>query len=260
MQKLRGGTALSRPGSPLSKEGYLQALKAAIEEKGGPDLMLNWDRPSPIYVSFDTQCRIKECAEALGQLADKNAPFVCPFGTLKARIGLILDYGTVTMNDDLRTEHISQDVTMLPWGLKEAGFTECNSLVWTFNHQKYLSLDLSGQAKLPRPQETALLNNLTWDIIRASSLRVIIMWGPNAEKSLVTQNSLFGPLNVQFGKFHFVIYLELSPAEIHRVYIKSPGCVASLGNDKWRDAQKIGEVFKVRKVFDRHFRNSAICI
>lgn len=48
----------------------------------------------------------------------------------------------------------------------------------------------------------------------------------------------------------YTIYIELGETEgkIERVYIRTPAPLASLGADKWRDAQRIGEIFRFAEV------------
>lgn len=57
-----------------------------------------------------------------------QADLESPFGSTRAPIGINLDHAPSCAYGDGRPN--------LPWGLHESGFTETNSLIWSFNLQK----------------------------------------------------------------------------------------------------------------------------
>src|SRR5438046_5088719 len=130
----------------------------------------------------------------------KDVILVWPFGSLKARIGIVLDYGAVSFSQK------EESGTILSWDLKESDFTQKNSLIWTFNLCQYCLIQATGQAVIQENEENAILDKFNSLLIHASNLRVLLMCGFNAEKSLLSQIMHSDSLELNLRGHFFTIY------------------------------------------------------
>ena len=83
---------------------------------------------------FNVDAQIKECASEIKRVTGKDAILVPPFGSLEARIRLVLDHGAVNKILHSKSSSNEERATAMPMGLKESGFAKPNSLIWAYNH------------------------------------------------------------------------------------------------------------------------------
>ena len=144
--------------SLLTQENYQRAVQSALAEKRAfAHFTFVGDAPTLVDSSFNLTERFKRCARALQNLTGELPILVSPVGNREARIGIILDYEPLSITIANNKKSIAANLTALPWGLEEAGFTPLNSFIWSFNHQNCDLFDGSiTHIKLPTPQEALL--------------------------------------------------------------------------------------------------------
>ena len=98
----------------------------------------------------------------------------------------------------------------LPWGLRETGFTESNSLVWTYNLQRYVHIPNTFQVFPPRPIHIGTLRRETHNLILGSRLRIIIICGDNAEKLALPDNADLKKVKIFYMRLHMLHGLVLN--------------------------------------------------
>lgn len=80
---------------------------------------------------LDLDSILKDASLRLEVQYGEPAPLLPPFGSLEARIGIILDYDFSPQ----KKERNGNSPSHLPVGVREVGFNENNCLIWSFNLQ-----------------------------------------------------------------------------------------------------------------------------
>jgi hypothetical protein len=157
-----------------------------------------------------------------------------PIGTTAASIGIMLDsvpthtYGEIS----------------LPWGLRESGFTETNSLIWFTNFQKYKLIPGTFQVGMSRDTDTEFFSKSTQELIEKSSLRVILLCGNFAEKVALTEQDLKNKFILDLQGVRYEIWVRLRHHAIERIFVRSPAPLITLWSNKGSIAVKIDLLFR----------------
>lgn len=163
---------------------------------------------------------------------------ICPFGTCNAAIGLILD---LTPFHD----YVSEDGTVkLPWGIQESGFTQKNSLVWTYNLQEYVHIPRSFQVAPPSPADIGFLRAATQSLINGSRLRVIIVCGDNSEDVAILEHVRLNHIRLSLYGLEYDAWIEISQSKILRIFIRAPKPLSGLWASHSRQAFDLTNVFR----------------
>jgi hypothetical protein len=138
----------------LAGPEYQAKLQTAIAEDHKLAVLEPFDGTNSNFsdASFSMVAGIAACESEIEMATGERPKLVLPFGSLEARIGIILDYGPVSINKN--NEGSLNNITVLPWGIKESGFTESNSLIWTFNLRQHCVVRATDPAKLSDSRET----------------------------------------------------------------------------------------------------------
>lgn len=222
----------------LSHGEYLEKLVSAIKLQLGKDVT-HFD-PNVSLVEHrgnetKLQSLVDECAMDISKNVGAERTFVLPTGSTEARIGIVLDH-----NVDLSTGgEGAQKHTVPPWGISESGFDESNLLIWPFNLQQATLSSASHQARPLSDVEEGIFSRFNHKLVEATNLRVILLCGSNATKSMANSNKI----SLEFRGLTFNGYVELADGRIRRIYISAEP-LAHLWANNWRQAQKISELFR----------------
>ncbi len=116
--------------SLLTQENYQRAVQSALAEKRTfTHFTFVGDVLTLMNSSFDLTKQFKRCAQALQNLTDELPILVSPVGNCEARIGIILDYESLSVTTANNKKSLAANLTALPWNLEKAGFTPLNSFI-----------------------------------------------------------------------------------------------------------------------------------
>jgi hypothetical protein len=159
-----------------------------------------------------------------------------PIGTTEASIfGIVVD--SVPCHD-------YGDNVFLPWGLKESGFTDTNSLIWISNFRKYKLIPGTFQVSPLSSVDTEMLSTYAQDLIRRSNLRLILLCGELAEKVVLTENDQSSTLALNLQGVNYRAWIRLKDHAIERIFVKSPAPLTKLWSNKGPTAVSIGALFR----------------
>ncbi|OJZ80498.1 hypothetical protein ASPFODRAFT_65877 [Aspergillus luchuensis CBS 106.47] len=130
-----------------------------------------------------------------------QADLESPFGSTRATIGIILDHAPSCAYGYGRPN--------LPWGLHESGFTETNSLIWSFNLQKFTYISGTFQAAPLHIADEHMLSAHTWRLICGSQMRVILLCGHNSEKIAMPVNIRLRSFILKLHDFEYQVWLDI---------------------------------------------------
>ncbi|CAG8101590.1 unnamed protein product [Penicillium olsonii] len=163
-----------------------------------------------------------------------NNDLAAPVGTTEASVGILMDsvpshtYGEIS----------------LPWGLRESGFTETNSLIWVANFQKYKLVPGSFQVSMTPEAATNLFTEVAQELIARSSLRLILLCGRLAEKLSLTEQDLQNNFTLDLQGVSYECWLRLKNNAIERIFVRSPAPLIKLWSNKGSAAVKISTLFR----------------
>ncbi|KAK2751804.1 hypothetical protein FQN55_009246 [Onygenales sp. PD_40] len=166
-----------------------------------------------------------------------------PFGNTQASIGIILDWVYPKTSPD--SERHTDNSFDLPWGLKEMGFSNSNSLIWPFDLRQGSTTTTHKVTPLS-PSEIRSFSQLHRDLIQNSGLKVVIMCSLDAERDVVPDNVTGVDLNIR--GYTFKAFLEIDSLDVKRVYIHMPTTLTVLWANKWSETRQLGEVFRFASV------------
>ncbi|KAE8383701.1 hypothetical protein BDV26DRAFT_287123 [Aspergillus bertholletiae] len=164
-----------------------------------------------------------------------------PFGTLQARIGLVLEWCPVDKNANCQL--LEQGITAIPPILRDCGFNQSNSLIWTYDlRQSHLS-----EIGRPNPyskSELDILCRFHRSLIQMFNLRVIILCGSGTERMIVSHETRRNRVDIELQGCVYTTYCEVDRNEITRLYMILPVSLSSLRYTKWTDCLKLGELIR----------------
>lgn len=163
-------------------------------------------------------------------------------GTPQAHIGIVLDE-IWTAPDDYATEFTSGiHHTTLPWGIRQSGFNNTNSLIWNFDflESSIFETDFSVSSRTPTWLEK--LGAVNQSLIANSSLRIIVLCGAKIIKCIGIQNAV--PMKLELPIGNFDAYADVEGDFIERIYIHCPISIGSLWNNSLQSNSRISELFR----------------
>lgn len=183
-----------------------------------------------------------------GTSSDNLTPddFIRPVGTSKASIGLV--FGCVpphTYKADDRSG--STSFHHLPWGLKESGLDESNSLIWSYSLQKFALIPGDFQSHPPNPLRIKFLKEATQKLILRSKLRIIIMCGKEVEQVVLPDKisvSAHSYITFMLHNVECRAWVEHDGSRILRLFIQSPSPLSELWSSNGRTAHRITSIFR----------------
>ncbi|KAL4908410.1 hypothetical protein BDW74DRAFT_175093 [Aspergillus multicolor] len=198
-------------GPRLKRDEYLAALtSAASEQLGITDLKAMDTTPLPT-APFDMHA----CLRMVKNAMIDSRELVGPRGTRNAQVGIILDQNSY-LAESQPMSHGAADQCAVPWGIRESGFSEKNSLIWSFTfYQEIPKQSTTLCFKQLRPEEADAISQANKSLIQASNLRFIIFSGAEITRLL----GLGHPVHLSFNGIRLKTYIEHDGACIKRVYI-----------------------------------------
>lgn len=166
--------------------------------------------------------------------------FVRPVGTPRALVAIILDRAAPTHSYEDGKVH-------LPFGLRESGFTESNSLIWTFDLRKFAFVPQTFQIAPPSPADMEVIRNSTRELLVQSNLRIILLCSRNAEMVAFGRESdevTFSEITLKLHDLYFQAWLEIGNGKIQRMFIRSPAPVTSLWASNGTETYKLSTLFR----------------
>lgn len=156
---------------------------------------------------------------------------VPPVGTFNAQIGIVLDHGSIDTG--------TGDYFTLPWGIRECGFTEKNSMIWPYNFRQHILVNGLQDTKPLRTDETNVLKQYNRELIHGSSIRVVLLFGKSSSDILTPAE--VRRIECEVRGCTIVCLLETDGDEVSRLQCSSP--LIALWANNWPQAQKISELF-----------------
>ncbi|CAG8120048.1 unnamed protein product [Penicillium olsonii] len=178
---------------------------------------------------------------------DTSTPneFIRPVGTSDVPIGIV--FGCVPSHE-YTTHHGSGSPVLhhLPWGLKESEFDESNSLIWSYNLQKFTLIPGGFQSRPPNLPMIRFLRTATKKLILGSKLRIIIMSGKEVEPVVLPDDNLIsGHITLMLDDVECQAWVEHDGARILRLFVRSPSPLSELWASNGRMACQITRVFRL---------------
>lgn len=160
-----------------------------------------------------------------------------PYGSMEARIGFVLDVDILSTNPDRESDLPA----LFPAALSSLGFHRDNCLLWSYNFEfTYVPRRFSLASFEDRD-----LREINRQIIDASSLQVIIICGPNAERMAIPPSTSFHKTKLEIEKASFEVFLEIEQSTVRRVYLRLPTFLSALHSGDWRTGAKVSLAIKV---------------
>lgn len=161
-----------------------------------------------------------------------------PFGSMDARIGMILDFDICSFDD----KEAGDSQRFFPKVLETIGFRETNCLIWTFNFQvpytprRFASAGITDQA----------LEGINRQIIKTSQTRVIILYGLNAEKMAIVSD--FPKTKLTIGQTSFDMFLQIEKDILLRIYLSTSTPLSMLSSSNWSMSMRVAIAIRVATV------------
>ncbi|CAG8321667.1 unnamed protein product [Penicillium salamii] len=214
---------------------------------------LGEEEPSDTDSWFETtMANLQEQMNNLPTAEEVNSPdkatpndFIRPVGTSNASIGLV--FGSVPShpykaNDGSK----SPESYHLPWGLKESGFDQSNSLIWSYNLQKFALIPGEFQSRPLSPLGIQLLKRATKKLIVGSKLRVIVMCGKEVEQVVLPDEILIsGHITFMSDDMDCHVWVEHDGSRILRLFVRSPSPLSELWSSNGRMTCRITTIFRL---------------
>lgn len=160
---------------PLTKEEFKRALLNASREFSS-SWIRSLDEPAQLPRNEDEML-----AELKAEIQEHHASSTTPefpFGALSSKVGFVLD-GVDCVRVSSRT---NGSEVALPWGIREVGFGEQETLVRTFDFLKYAPLTPQS---ITSPNDLKLIKRFHRKLLLNSSLKIVFLWGPWAEECII---------------------------------------------------------------------------
>lgn len=147
---------------------------------------------------ISTTARLQEAEVGFGT----ENEIIKPIGSPDASIGIV--YETTPLHDYNENGHI----VSIPWGLRESGFLNSNSLIWPYDLRKYVYMPGSFQVQSSPVSQRQILRDASQELIARTGLRFIIICGDiqdvilpaNAKKVELTLNNRLIRYGSRFSK------------------------------------------------------------
>ncbi|KAJ6020677.1 hypothetical protein N7540_006181 [Penicillium herquei] len=156
--------------------------------------------------------------ETTSIFSDQARDFIYPAGTLEASIGIV--FGCIPCHQYQTSDG---NICNLPWGLKEVGFNDFNSLVWSYNLQNFKLIPETSQSRPSSNLDVVSLRKATQKLILGSKLRIILVCGDEAEHVVIPESSLSAGINLELHQgVKCRAWAEHDTKKIKRLFIRIP--------------------------------------
>ncbi|CAG8385922.1 unnamed protein product [Penicillium salamii] len=226
----------------LNHQENIHALYDAIKIVDGLSNIRPWPSKDKVYWAplettlppFEINVWFAEKSTFLLNESCTDLDIAIPIGTVAAFIGIVLDsipthtYGTIS----------------LPWGLRESGFTDANSLIWFANFQKYKLIPDTFRVSTARDEEVKFLSKMTQELLMRSNLRVILLCGDIAEQAALREQDLENNFILDLQGCRYEAWLRIQGNEMERIFVRSPAPLLKLWSNKGPASVRIGTLFR----------------
>ncbi|KAF4186711.1 hypothetical protein CNMCM7927_005255 [Aspergillus lentulus] len=225
-----------RTGNSLKRHEYLEILTSAARAQLGISDLQPMDTTASLMKPFD----MESCLRTVKDAVREPQKVVKPRGTLKARVGIILDQHSY-LRESQPLSYGATGECAVSWGITESGFCEENSLIWPFTFtQEIIQLSTSLSFKQMRPDEADAISKANKDLIQASNLRIIIFSDAEVTRLL----GLGRQISLNFRGTNVQAYVEIDEACIKRVFIHAPRPLSILWANAGRQVVQWCEIFR----------------
>ncbi|KAI1912220.1 hypothetical protein LOZ61_003381 [Ophidiomyces ophidiicola] len=249
----RAASSLGRSFEPLwRRSNYQNAMfQACIATEGCKHLAKLVEFNEKAEYPTIGEPRIDSLLHQASYLESKcGAPLIRPFGSLKARLGVVLDHCPVNKAENNQAA-IRDNITALPAALLDAGLSQENSLVWTFNLRQCFESRRGSHGGLLTNSEHHPLSNFHRSLIEASDTRIILLCGHNAESAVINQNIAQNETVLSLRGCSFKAYFETDKDKtmIKRIYVLLVASLAVVSRlENWDEAKEHAEIFRFAAV------------
>ena len=133
-----------------------------------------------------------------------------------------------------------------------------NSLIWSYDLQKFTLIPGTFQSRPPKTLEIEFLKQSTQKLILGSRLRVILMCGDKVERIVLPDTiSSSGQIIILLNHVEFHAWVERDGCKIRRLFIRSPSPISELWASHGRVAYQITSVFQfISEITDVKLRSA----
>ncbi|KAJ5151941.1 hypothetical protein N7492_010236 [Penicillium capsulatum] len=207
-----------------------------------------------VKINFQEQ---KYLSSEIDEINGRPDSFICPVGTSEASIGIV--FGCVPSHGYKPNEDNEPDVFHhLPWGMRESGLDQTNSLIWSANLQKFTLIPDNFQS---RPLSTSMIRFMktaTQELISRSKLRVVLMCGGEVQRIVLPDNlSASAKITLRLYRVECSAWVQHDGSRILRLFIQSPSPLTKLWSSDGRVAYQITSLFRfLSGIIDVKIRSS----
>lgn len=224
----------------MDRKGYYNAIRDAIKTSSNVEKAISIQVDEEIWAPFEgalvdpqswSQSTLVELQRNETTMV---AETVSPVGTSEASIGVVFE--TTPLHD-----YYDKDaVISVPWGLRESGLQDTNSLIWPFDLRKYTHIPGSFQVTPAPPVNRKILHAATQKLITGSRLRIVIICGciedvvipPHAWAMTLTLNDI-----------SYDSWIETRQDKIARIFVRAPVPLSELWASHGRQAFQLSTIF-----------------
>lgn len=167
--------------------------------------------------------------------------FICPAGTLEASVGIV--FGCTPCH---QYQTSSGDLCNLPWGLKEIGFTESNSLIWSYNLRSFKVMPKTFQSRPSSSLNMTSMKEATRKLIHGSKLRLILVCGDEAEQVVIPGLSLSAEMSLELHQgLKCRAWVEHDTSKVNRLFIRIPDLPSELWSSNAPAIYDLTSIFRL---------------
>ncbi|KAJ6185786.1 hypothetical protein N7519_007087 [Penicillium mononematosum] len=234
--------------SHMGKKECHEALHKAIQQNSTLEQSLplpmevqDWAQPEEEIVEIETWFQtITTRLQEMNGAAEVS--YIRPVGSCKAAIGVIID------NTTFHEYSSGGAMVNLPWGMQESGFSQSNSLIWSYNLQSYVQIPTSFQAAPPRLADIRVLREATQALIRGSHLGIVIICGDRAEQVAIPDDAESKRVEITLQGRKYNVWVEIQQSRIKRLFIRSRQPLSRLWATQGRQAFDLTNVFRFSSI------------
>ncbi|KAL3472578.1 hypothetical protein BJX99DRAFT_272814 [Aspergillus californicus] len=225
----------------MDREGYYNAIREAIKTSSNVEEALSIQVDEEIWAPFEQELMDPQSwsQSTLIELQRNEttmvvAETVSPVGTSEASIGVVFE------TSPLHDYYDKDAVISVPWGLRESGLQDTNSLIWPFDLRKYTHIPGTFQVTPAPPVNRKILHAATQKLIAGSRLRIIILCGC-IEDVVIPPHAW--PVTLTLNDIRYDSWIETRQDKIARIFVRAPVPLSELWSSHGRQAFELSTIF-----------------
>ncbi|KAL2822652.1 hypothetical protein BJX63DRAFT_441250 [Aspergillus granulosus] len=220
----------------MDKESYYDAIHRAIKSSSCMEESTSIQVDEEMWAPFEGELVDPQswAQSTLDKLQWDEDETVSPVGTSEACIGVVFE------TTPLQDYNENGKLISVPWGLRESGFKDTNSLIWPFDLRKYANIPGTFQVAPHRPADSELLHDATQELIAGSRLRIVIMCG-DIEDTIVPRHAK--AVTLTLNDMTYNSWIETRQHKVARIFIRASIPLSELLACHGRRAFELSTIF-----------------